>query len=229
MVRKDYSRGSRSGSRVTGAKLVILMAALMGSAYVLAMALRSPEYWWMAWICLLPLFCVIRMLQPVAAALSGVIWGISFFLCSTHGALLTISVTLPSLMLTALVPAIYCGLGSSLTRRIGFNPIILALGWIGVELAFKPLGLNKGLLSATQVDSIHFDWIGRLLGYIFVAFLVACINATLLAVLGKACFYIQRVESIIVGFYNCIKFFTSQTFLHFQFWIFPQEIPRAPP
>ena len=86
--------------------------------------------------------------------------------------------------LTAL-PAIYAGGGAWLTRRIGFSPFVLGVGWMGVELALAPVGLHNGLLSATQGDTALMDYFGRALGYVLVAFLVAYVNALLVEVLGR--------------------------------------------
>ena len=229
MAGRKNRASHNSGQPINSAFMSTLIVALIGSAYLLVMAVRSPDYWWIAWICLLPLFLAIRTLKPLAAALSGAIWGISFFLFSVYGVQSAIPFTFSSLALLALVPAIYCGLGSLLTRRVGFNPLILALGWICVELAFKPLGLHNGLLAATQSDSIHLHWIGRLLGYVFIAFLVACTNASLLAVLSNVRLSFSRERSIFEGLFNSEHVCSSQTFLYVHLWNLRQGFPRAPP
>ena len=73
-----------------------------------------------------------------------------------------------------------------LTRRVGFSPYLMALGWIGVELALRPLGLHHGLLAGTQADGgFVIRAIGSFSGYVVVAFLVAYINASLLSVLSE--------------------------------------------
>jgi len=93
--------------------------------------------------------------------------------------------------LTAL-PAVYAGGGAWLTRRIGFSPFVLGVGWMGVELVLAPLGLHNGLLAGTQGDTALMDYIGRALGYVLVAFLVAYVNAALVAVLGRVRLSVPR-------------------------------------
>jgi apolipoprotein N-acyltransferase len=61
----------------------------------------------------------------------------------------------------------------------------LALGWIGVEFAIRPLGLNYGLLAGTQGDGFMIRVVGSFAGYVLVAFLVALVNATLVSVLSE--------------------------------------------
>jgi apolipoprotein N-acyltransferase len=61
----------------------------------------------------------------------------------------------------------------------------MALGWIGVELALRPLGLHCGLLAGTQGDGFVIRAVGSFAGYVLVAFLVAWVNATLVSVLSE--------------------------------------------
>jgi apolipoprotein N-acyltransferase len=59
------------------------------------------------------------------------------------------------------------------------------LGWIGVEFAIRPVGLNYGLLAGTQGDGFMIRVVGSFAGYVLVAFLVALVNATLVSVLSE--------------------------------------------
>ena len=161
----------------------LLFVALVMSAGALALALAWPELGWLAWISLLPLFLAIRVLAPPPAGMAGALWGGCLYACLVAGPAPAIHPALASLTLLVAVPALYLYLGSLLTRRIGFSPLILALGWIGVEFALLSLGLRSGLLAGTQADGPIVEWVGRLLGYVFVALMVACANASLLAVL----------------------------------------------
>ncbi len=164
-------------------KATALAISFVFSALMMAMALGSASYSWLAWFGLLPLFLAIRILRPTAAALAGAFWGVCFYFFSSTDATGVISPTLQSLALLTIVPAFYAYFGTLFTRRIGFNPLLLAFGWIVLEFALKPLGLQQGLLAGTQIQNSFLHWISHLLGYLFVAFLVACVNASLLVVL----------------------------------------------
>jgi apolipoprotein N-acyltransferase len=152
----------------------------------MAMSVGLPGYSWIAWFGLLPLFLAIRILRPIAAALAGAFWGICFYFFSATGSIGVISPTVQSLALLTIVPALYTFFGALLTRLVGFNPLLLAFGWIVLELALKPLGLQQGLLACTQSQGPFLHWISNLLGYAFVAFLVACVNASVLSILSIA-------------------------------------------
>lgn len=205
-----------------------LVISLILSALLMAVAVGSTVCSWLAWFGLLPLFLSIRMLRPVSATLAGAIWGVCFYFFSVTFAAPAISPTFQSLTLLTIVPAFYACSGAFLTRWVGFNPILLSLGWVLVEIAIKPLGLHQGLLAGTQSQSPILHWISRLLGYAFVAFLVACVNASLLAVLSNASLKIPCQRSL-AGLPNSGTLHLSQTLLYLRLTTIFQEYPRAPP
>lgn len=190
MVKAAHNMSRRVAGWSERAKTLSLAGALAASAFGMALAMSSPQLAPIGWITLLPLFHAIRVLTPVEAALSGGFWGLSLLgFGSLVGGVALRSDFLGVAMLSA-IPALYSGLGAALTRRIGFSPYLLALGWIGVEFALHPLGLKNGLLAATQGDGFALRVLGSFAGYVLVAFVVAYINATLLCVLNevrKAC------------------------------------------
>lgn len=165
-------------------KATVFALALAGSAYVMALAIESPKYVWLGWVTLLPLFYAIRVLPPLRAMVSGTFWGACVFLASLASARTQIAPSLASLALLSLIPGAYCSFGAAMTRRIGFSPYLLALCWIGVEFALRPLGLHCGLLAGTQGDGMVVRVVGSFAGYVLVAFLVAYFNAALLSAIA---------------------------------------------
>jgi len=160
---------------------LLLIGSVALSAYLMGEAIASPGMGWLAWVSLLPLFLVIRVLAPLRALLCGALWGACLGAFAPDRPIDCSSVH--SLALLGAVPAAYAYLGALLTRRVGFSPLVLAFGWVGVEFALQPLHLRCGLLAGTQGDGVLVLWVGSLLGYVFVAFLVAYVNALLLALL----------------------------------------------
>ena len=209
-------------------KATALGVSLVLSALLTAAALRLPDQHWLAWISLLPLFWAIRFRGPTTAAFYGALWGISLYFFSTVGAAPAIAPTLFSLVLLATIPALYAGLGSLLSRAIGFNPLMLAGGWILVEVALKPLRLRHGLLAGSLGDNADFHWLARLLGYVFVALLVACANASLVCIVSGARLSFPACRSL-AGSTNVVGHLASQVVLAIQSWTLRQAHPRAPP
>ena len=208
-------------------KLMVLGGSLALSAFLTAAALGTPDHPWVAWISLLPLFWVIRTLRPAPALVCGAVWGACLYAFAA-GALPVIPPSARSLALLTAIPAAYACLGALASRTIGFNPLLLGLGWILVEVALRPLGLRHGLLAGTQGDGVIVDWLGRLLGYLFVAFLVVCVNASLLAVLNSArlSLPLQRSSAQRPSSGVCHLPRTSPCL---QLWALRRGYPRAPP
>jgi len=222
------NRKDRSKSAWRIVKGLALGILLVPSALLTAVAVGSADYSWFAWFGLLPLFFAIRVFSPAIAAFTGAIWGGCFYLFLVVGVVPGLSLTPHSFGLLAIVLMLYAYFGGLLTRRVGFSPMLLALGWIVVELTLKPLGLHQGLLAGTQSTNGFLYWISYLLGYAFVALLVAGINAWLVLLLSSACLRLPP-PTIPAGFPNAERYPLSQTFLHPQFLPLCEVYPRPPP
>lgn len=159
-----------------------LAGALALSAYLLAACLASPRVSWLGWLALIPLFRVIQTLRPAAATVCAGGWGLLFYLTSAHQLQIGVAPGLRSACFLVLIPAAYAYLGARLTRRVGFSPFVLGVGWMLVEFALRPLALSRGLLAGTLGDGLLLHTVGRLFGYVLVAFLVAFASASLLAI-----------------------------------------------
>jgi len=164
---------------------LVLAGALAGSATLMALAIGSPRYGWLGWITLVPLFLAIRTLSPLRSMLAGGFWGLSLFVAFAASGYVTWQGFWPPLLAVVLAPSLYSGWGARITLRRGFRPLLLALGWVGVEFALRPLAIHNGLLAGTQNDGWIIRIAGQLGGYLFVAFLLACVNALILAVLSS--------------------------------------------
>ncbi|MEW5701625.1 MAG: hypothetical protein AB1792_05290 [Candidatus Zixiibacteriota bacterium] len=167
------------------------MAAVLSIGAWLLASTGADALPWLAWLSPLPLFLAIRTLDRVGAVLYGGIWGSCLLVFGTAIAPCPLSPLLTSLLIVA-VPATYAGLGTWLTRRIGFHPLFLGLMWVGAELAMGPLGFHRGLLGGAGGDWSLVHQIGSLFGYVLVAFLVAWANASVLGVLAGIRFAVPR-------------------------------------
>lgn len=171
-------------SLVKTLKVLALAIGLAASAGLAVSTSRAPNDVWLAWIMLIPLMLAIRTLSPIYAACAGLFWGVCLFviISVTNGAALGFW----ALPLVAMVPAAYAWLASRTTRRAGFCPLLLAIGWIGVEIAFGPLGLQNGLLAGAQEHALVGRTLGYLFGYVAVAFVVVYVNASILSMLAAS-------------------------------------------
>ena len=223
-----HARPTRS-RRIPGChRFAALAISLPLSAALTAAAVESGQHCWLAWISLLPLFWAIRSLGPLGATLSGALWGGCLYAFLATGAAPAIPPALWTAALLTVVPGCYAASCSLLTRRIGFNPLILGLGWIAVEIALRPLGLDRGLLAGTQTGMTLADWVSSFFGYALVALLLVCANASLVSILSGVRLSRPACRSL-AGSPNAVARPPSQVFLVIQSWLLRQAQPRAPP
>lgn len=192
-MRKAIKHKQAAQSRIGARGAILLVASLMVSAFLLSVSIGSPSHGWLGWLTLPPLFLAIRYVAPAGAAVCGGVWGASLFVFSSTIIDTPINASVGSLALLLLVPAAYAGLGSWLTRtRIGFSPLILAAAWIGVEYALAPLSMRFGLLAGVQARGSFLHAASGLLGYAFVAFVIAYLNGLFLAAVTGLRFQIPQ-------------------------------------
>ena len=224
-------RGGRDSAAQSDLKHAALALSLVASALLVALSIASPECAWLRWFAfggLLPLFVAIRVLRPGRAMFAGALWGLALYVFCVAVFDTGISTGFSSIGLLTAIPAIYAFLAANLTRWIGFSPFVLGVSWMGVELAFEPLGLHTGLLAGTQGDGTLINWMGGALGYVLVAFVVALINAALVSAVARV-----RISNAIP--HNAVRSAPSgtrlvpQTYSCFPLLVIPPSQPRAPP
>jgi len=204
------------------------LGVLVASALVMIFAATTPGYRWVGCIALLPLFNAIRVQSPVRAAFDGAIWGLCLFAFATILGVTRIPFDLFSGALLPAVLGLYAFLGARITRQVGFSPYLLALCWIGVELALKPLGLRYGLLGGTQSGGFSIELIGGFAGYGLVAFLVAYVNAALLTVLSEVRVSTCASRVVSSAAQPRLSVFPIEIPSYLSYLILPSQ-PRAPP
>ena len=222
--------------RSRGGKAAALIVALVFSALLTAVALRSPDYHGLAWISFLPLFVVVRWLRPAPALLVGGLWGACLYLFITvgpapAGAVVRIAPSACLLALLIVIPAVYVGLAARPARALGFKLLTLALGWILVEVVLHlhdPSGLHEGLLTGSPDEGLHLHWLARLVGYVCTALIVACVNTSLVGILSRVRLSFPSCRSL-AGSLNVMGRLAGQVVQRIQSWTLRQAHPRAPP
>lgn len=170
---------------VVRVRTTALILCLIVSAYVMALSLGSAGYPGLRWLALLPLFAAMRGSRPAAAMFAGALWGAC--LCVFSAAAVDSGISMGLVLAAGLIgiPAVYMFLGSWVTHRIGFNPLVLGVAWMGVESALGPIGLGTGLLGEGDGGGTILHWVGQAFGYVLVAFSIVLVNASVVSVLGR--------------------------------------------
>ena len=208
--------------------LIVLVLLLVASAFMTAQAVCRPQYPWLGWVALLPIFAAVAVLRPWGAAVAGAFWGLCLACFSSGWAFGTIALAPWPILLLITIPAIYSYVASAISRRFGFNPFILGVGWILVELALGPVGLKHGLLASTQHDGTLAGWIGQSFGYVFVPFLIAVANAAVLLILGGLRLKIAGLRRRIIA-QVVLRGVSPRTFFSHPCFCLCEARPRAPP
>jgi len=176
----------------------LLSVSLLLSAFLTANAVISPIYGWTVWLCLFPLFLAIKILPPCQAGIAGGFWGfwLSMFLILAD--YVPPSHTITSLLFLAGITAVYGYGGAYFTSKWGFRPFVLALGWLGVECALQLAWRTNGLLGLAPAESTIVRTAIGIFGYLFIAFLIMLVNATLLAIAGNIRITLNPCRSFII-------------------------------
>ena len=211
----------------TGRKAALILAVIVG-AWLTALSMSSEAHAWLGWFALVPIFFMIRLWRPTHALLGGAIWGACLFAFSSGSFQEAPVSALARFLRSTAAPAIYCGSAAWLSRRIGFSPFVLGVGWMGVEFALVQAGFRTGLLGLAAGGGGVLHWLGEILGWIFVCFLFALLNAWVVVGLGRVrlCAGPRRARTSIT---DSISYFASQTFAGFPLFSVPASQPRAPP
>ncbi len=223
-------RKPKTGSPILSALAVVTVPATLAvaSAFLMSVAIATPRFAWLGWVTLIPLLFALRSSTPTGAAAFGAVWGSALF---GFGAFVLPTPIAPSLGSWALltgIPALYAFAGARLTLRVGYSPLLLALGWIGVELALHPLGLQHGLLAGTQGDGVLLHLVGSYAGYALVAFLVVYVNAWLLTALAAVPIPIPGRRLVRATGERVIRLATVEI-PNYWFLLLRPSKPRAPP
>lgn len=178
---------STSAGRYRAVRSWALGLSLVGSAYLMAVAVSSTDHAWLGWLSLSPLLLSIRYASPLRALACGLLWGSALWLFAVLlGGGEVVGPGIWSLALLAGVPGAYAFFGSLLTRsRVGFSPLLLGMAWVGVEYALSPLSLRFGLLSGTFAQGSFLHILAGMLGYGCIAFVIAYANGLLLSLLSE--------------------------------------------
>ena len=149
----------------------------------MALVIGSGQHPVIGLLGLLPLIHVCQVSTPERALVAGGVWGAALYVFSALFGQSLVERGVGSIVLLTLVPATDACFGAWVTRRVGFKPFVLALGWLLVELALRPVVLGQGLLAGTQSHTLLVS-IGSVLGYGWVAFAVVFLMAWTLRVAG---------------------------------------------
>jgi apolipoprotein N-acyltransferase len=158
----------------------LLLSLLSG--VLLSLCFPRVDLGWLAWVALAPLFLVVRVSRPGAAALCGYVMGLAFFWLhigwlSIFGWYVGVAATL----FQAMWPALFGAVAALVVRRSPpcLIPAALAAAWTAVDWArtLGPLGFAWGTVSLSQHRTLPVLQVVDLIGPWGLTALIALVNA----------------------------------------------------
>lgn len=151
------------------------------SAYALALSYFSGHFAALAWVALVPLFVIVSKATRAGALRHGLLWGFIYF--SLYGLIKSdlSFATLPAFVTIGIISTASLTLCINvLSRRIGFNPVVLGLVWLVLETMRIELLVHTGTLAnsipihGSRLDTIAFT------GLFGLSFLIVLVNVCLI-------------------------------------------------
>jgi apolipoprotein N-acyltransferase len=157
-----------------------------GSALLLLIANLVPHYWYFSLFALTPFLFRIIKSTPAESLRLGFLLGVSFFGAWTINTFANSPlVTLLKLLSgTALFALFGWSLGWA-RQRWGFNPSLIAVLWVGLEIGVVKLGFSGGVLGEAEFSHPFLGSLIGLFGFLAVSAVIVLLNALLVLAITK--------------------------------------------
>jgi apolipoprotein N-acyltransferase len=157
-----------------------------GSALLLLVANLFPDYWYFSFFALTPFLYRIIQATPGESLRLGLLFGLAFFGASATGWLgASPSAVLVRLVCGTALLALFGWTVGWARIRWGFNPSVIAVLWVGLELSLAKLGFGGGLLGETTFSHPMLHGLAGLLGLLAASAIIVLLNSLLALVLTK--------------------------------------------
>lgn len=162
------------------------------SALLLLVSNLFPSYWYFSFIALTPFLWRIIRLDALGALQLGFFFGFSFFsIWKLPDFLAAPILTVLTVALGTVLFALFAWAVARTKERFGFNPIFIAILWVGFELGLLKLNLISGGAGAGSSRPFlietpsYFHGLSILFGFLAVSFVVVLVNSLLVFAIEK--------------------------------------------
>ena len=165
------------------------------SALLLHLVNLFPEYWYVSFFALTPFLYRIIKATPSESLRLGFLFGLSFFAVSViNSPVVSPYSSLLKLLSGTGLFALFGWTVGLARKRWGFNPSIVALLWVGLEMGLVKLGMNQsgsylgfvsGLLGEGEFSHPFFAGLVALFGFLAVSAIIVLFNSLLVLLLLK--------------------------------------------
>ncbi|MCK4385398.1 MAG: hypothetical protein KAW52_03955, partial [candidate division Zixibacteria bacterium] len=198
------------------------------SALLLHLVNLFPEYWYVSFFALTPFLFRIIKAAPSESLRLGFLFGLSFFAVSVIDS--PMSSPHPSVLKLLCGTGLFALFGWAVgwaRHRWGFNPSIVALLWVGLEMGLVKLGFVSGLvvnevnllLGQSEFSHPFFGGLVALFGLLTVSAIIVLLNSLLvLLILKTLAIKIPRGKTVqederILDLLSTLGFFAQKVYL----------------
>ena len=156
------------------------------SALLLLFANLFPDYWYFSFLALVPFLLKIIKASPGESLRLGVLLGLSFFSVSVADSI-AIS-PLPSALKLLSGTGLFALFGWTVgwaRNRWGFNPSIVAVLWVGLEIGLVKLGFASGIFGKAEFSHPFLHGLVGLFGFLVASAVIVLLNSLLVLAIIK--------------------------------------------
>lgn len=138
------------------------------------------DYWYLSFVALSPLLYRMLGATPREALRLGFLFGLSFLSVSTLGnSSFSLMPAASKIMAGTALFALFGWSVGLARRRWGFNPLIVALLWVGFEPWLVKLGFAGGIFKQADLSHPLFNGVGGLFGFLIISLIIILCNSLL--------------------------------------------------
>jgi hypothetical protein len=153
----------------------------------LLIASLQPYLWYFSFLALIPFLYRIIKATPSELLRLSILFGITFFTVSLTDSFPVSAV--PSLLKLLLGTGLFGVFGWSIARvkiRWGFNPFLISVLWIFIQIGFMKLGFLGELIGKTGLTHPVQQGLAGLIGFLAVSVIIVLFNSILVLMIAKA-------------------------------------------
>ena len=157
-----------------------------GSALLLLVAKLFPDYWYFSFFALTPFLYRIIKATPGESSRLGFLFGLAFFGASATGWLgISPFVAVVRLLCGTALFALFGWTVGWARERWGFNPSMVAVLWVGLEMGLAKLGFASGIFGEMGLAHPFLHGLAGLLGLLATSAVIVLLNSLLVLAIVK--------------------------------------------
>jgi apolipoprotein N-acyltransferase len=198
------------------------------SALLLLIANLFTQYWYLSFFALIPFLYRLIKATPIESLRLGFLLGLSFFGASAEDSLGSLSL-IPLLKLISGITlfALYGWSVGWARNRWGFSPSMVALLWVGLELALVRFGLAGGIFGEVGFSHPLLHGLVSLFGFLTISAIIVLLNSLLVLAIVKTLRVVRPKVKTIVEKEKTWEFSFTRNLFAKKIYLVPEE--RAPP